>query len=98
MNDAVPCESERISTAYRVSSSSGTSAVICVRPLPIGSLPDTLPRRPERSLITAPTYSSETRTRMWSTGSSREIEAAAAASLSARPPACWKAMSEESTE
>ena len=61
-------------------------------------MPVTRPRRVDRSPITAPTYSSETSTESSSTGSSMWMRVALAASFSARAPAVWNAMSEESTE
>ena len=63
-----------------------------------GSVPSTRPRRPDMSLITAPTNWSGTRMVTSSTGSSRATVPFSAASLSARLPAVWKAASEESTE
>ena len=62
------------------------------------SEPSTWPRRPERSVITAPRYSSPTVTVTSSIGSSSATVFGVAASLIASEPASWKAMSEESTE
>ncbi len=94
----MPCERDRRSTAYRVISTCGTSALTRDRPIPTDSVPVTRPRRVDRSLITAPTYSSDTSTDSSSTGSSMCTVVALAASLRASAPAVWKAMSEESTE
>jgi ATP adenylyltransferase len=98
VNDPVPCETERRSIEYRVISSSGTSARMSVRPMPTGSVPSTRPRLPDRSDMTAPTYSSGTRMDTSSTGSSSIGDAFSAASFKAARPAFWNAMSEESTE
>ena len=97
MNDPVPCDTDRRSIEYLVISSSGTSARICVRPMPTGIVPITRPRLPDRSDMTAPTYSSGTRMDTSSTGSSSIGDAFSQASRRAARPAFWNAMSEEST-
>ena len=71
MKVAVPCESEAGSTAYRVGLELGHVGDHLRAPLPTGSPPTTRPRRPDRSLMTAPMYSSDTSTLIRSTGSSR---------------------------
>jgi hypothetical protein len=77
----------------------GTSARTIVFSVPAGSgsVPSTRPRRPDRSLITAPTNESGTRIVTSSTGSSRATWPFSAASFSASEPAVWNAASEEST-
>jgi len=94
----VPAVIERRSTAYRSSSISGTSALTTERSPPIDSVPVTRPRRPDRSLITAPTNASGTRISTSSTGSRRTVSALSAASFRASDPAVWNAASDESTE
>jgi hypothetical protein len=70
-NVPAPEEMARSSTAYRTSSVAGTSARTRLKSPPSSaSVPSGRPRRPDRSLITAPTYMSGTRTTISSTGSS----------------------------
>jgi hypothetical protein len=71
VNVPAPDDRARSSTAYRISSVAGTSArtTLCA-PSGSDSEPSGRPRRPERSLITAPTYISGTLTAISSIGSS----------------------------
>ena len=61
VNVPVPCDIERSSIGVAGQLELGHLGPDSVRPLPAGSVPDR-PRRPDRSPITAPTYSSETST------------------------------------